>query len=181
MAAMAILPNWLYSINQIGECQTLTLTKMKRLRHFISALLVSVLFTSCSTKGSESNASVDSTMQSSKEPLHCDFLKADIKMYRVGTDEILGENEVMGCFTITEGEMGLIEISSEQSNLKIIYYEETDPKALRFLDIIVGDNASRWRANKGHDLFIMDTSEALNLIFGDREESIKGTVKLIKS
>ena len=97
---------------------------------------------------------------------------------------MINQKLLEGCFEkeIVDKSLGLVEIKNSSGTVKVSYYIEKDPKILRFLDIKIGEGeASKWRANQGHDLFIIEKGETLNFIFGDRKKSkIKGTIKFMK-
>lgn len=114
----------------------------------------------------------------------CSFRLVEIKAFKVGTDELLEERTLDGCFKkkVVDQSLGLVEVSNSDGNIKVSYYIEDDPKVLRFLDVKLGEGeSSHWRANKGHDLFIIEKDGNLNFIFGDRKRSkIKGTIRFLK-
>ncbi|WP_420581959.1 hypothetical protein [Reichenbachiella sp.] len=113
-------------------------------------------------------------------PTECVYNAAIVKAYRVGTDELLDEKTIPGCFVVKTDEMGFVEISSDV--IKVSYYKETTPNVIKFLDVKFGESeAVRWRANQGHDLFVNETSEELNFVFGDRiKTKIKGSIQFIR-
>jgi hypothetical protein len=80
--------------------------------------------------------------------------------------------------------LGLVEINDPENRLKVSYYVESDPTLIKFLNVKFGqENPTEWRANKGHDLFIVDKTESLGLIFGDRNSvagKVKGTILFTK-
>jgi len=119
-----------------------------------------------------------------EEKKNCTFKKVEIKAYQVGTDKLLNDKTINDCFNskIVDKTLGLVEITNESKTLKVSYYIEKNPKTLRILDVKIGNDVpSRWRANKGHDLFIMEKEDFLSFIFGDRNNSkIKGSIKFIK-
>jgi len=127
---------------------------------------------------------VNSSNSTVEQEKNCSYSKVEIKAFRVGTDELLDEKLINGCFEkkIVDESLGLVEITNESKTIKVSYYIESDPKVLRFLDVKIGESEpSRWRANQGHDLFIVEKDGDLNFIFGDRKKSkIKGTIKFMK-
>ncbi len=114
----------------------------------------------------------------------CDYSSVEINAYEVGTDKLISEKTVNGCFSsdIVDSTLNLVEITNKENSIKISYYIENDPNILRFLNIKIGDDpSSEWRANKGHDLFINKKGDDLYFIFGDRKVSkIKGTITFRK-
>lgn len=125
-------------------------------------------------KQNESTLSKSTTTTSNS----CDFRKVDISMYEVGTDKLIENKTVNGCFTkkIIDKALGLVEITD--GVIKVTYYIEKTPNNLRFLNLYVaGGEPSRWRANEGHDIFMNDNNGNLHFIFGDRKVSkTKGTI-----
>lgn len=141
-------------------------------------VIVFFLFLACGSSNDKK------TITTTKSEVSCDYNGVDIKAYQVGTDVLLDEKFISGCFVrkVVDESLGLVEISNEIKSITVSYYIESDPKVLRFLDIKTETGEpSRWRANQGHDLFISETDEELNFIFGDRKESkIKGTIRFTK-
>ncbi len=127
---------------------------------------------------SSSNNSI-STDNSKEE--NCNYSKLEIKAFQVGTDKLLSEKLLSGCFTkkVVDKSLGLVEVTDNSGTIKISYYIESDPNILRFLDIKLSNaKPSKWRVNKGHDLFMSENESGLNFVFGDRKETkIKGTIR----
>lgn len=97
-------------------------------------------------------------------------------------DEEMNKQVLEGCFTKQKvDDLGLIEITDADNRVKISYYEETP---LKFLNIKLGTGKPiEWRKNKGHDLFLIEQTDTLGFIFGDRNSTagkVKGSIKLIK-
>lgn len=138
--------------------------------------------------GGDDKATENKQQEKSDQPTieieNCDYNKVEIKAFEVGTDKLINQKLLEGCFEkeIVDKSLGLVEIKNSSGTVKVSYYIEKDPKILRFLDIKIGEGeASKWRANQGHDLFIIEKGETLNFIFGDRKKSkIKGTIKFMK-
>ena len=133
---------------------------MKKLLFMLPAIL---LFVSCSKSSDFKNVKI--TMQVNDEPI---------------VDKVFEGN-----FTKSKpDELGLVEITDSESRLKVSYYIESDPAILKFLNVKFGqENPTEWRANKGHDLFIVDKPESLGIIFGDRNSvagKVKGTILFSK-
>jgi hypothetical protein len=150
-------------------------------KYFISVFFLNVLtllFNSC---GNSNNQSLKDSDTSTKQNINCDFNSVQFEAYEVGTDKLLDKKIVSGCFVkkIIDEQLGLVEVKDTEGKIKVTYYIESDPNLLKFLDVKIGDaEPSRWRANKGHDLFILEENNQLNFIFGDRlETKIKGTIK----
>lgn len=110
---------------------------------------------------------------------------ADFKTLKITSqinDEPIVEKVIEGNFTKTKAdEMGLIEITDSEKRVKISYYDETP---LKMLNVKFGDNTpTEWRTNKGHDLFLNQTTDSLGIIFGDRNSvagKVKGSILFIK-
>ncbi len=158
---------------------TNSLTHMKFLQYLMPVICV-LLFLGCSinSESTLTNESPDKevTLQD------CDFIFLEIKAFEVGTDKLLDEKLIEGCFNKKEikDAFGLIEVEDPSRQIKISYFAEEDHNILRHLDIRLGSaEPSRWRRNEGHDIFINEENGELNFIFGDRKKSkIKGTLKL---
>jgi hypothetical protein len=152
---------------------------MKKLISIFGAMfIVSAIMTSCG------GGSIQSDVKKVEQEKNCSYSKVEIKAFRVGTDELLDEKFIDGCFEkkIVDESLGLVEITNESKTIKVSYYIESNPNVLRFLNVKLGESEpSRWRANEGHDLFIEEKNGDLNFIFGDRKKSkIKGTIKFMK-
>lgn len=111
----------------------------------------------------------------------CNFNNVQIEMFNIGSNTPIKTVNIEACFEkkMVDKTLQLIEITSKESKFKVSYYKESNPKLLRFLDFDFGTGEpSRWRANKGHDLFILRDNGELNFIFGDKKNSkLKGTIR----
>jgi hypothetical protein len=96
----------------------------------------------------------------------------------------LDTKNLTGCFTLTKGDMGLIEINDADGRIKVSFYEEAEPLQLKFLNIKFGTNKPvEFRANKGHNLYISNQKDTLGIIFGDRTSEagrVSGSIILTK-
>lgn len=113
----------------------------------------------------------------------CDYNSVTIKAFEMETDKLLDEKYISNCFNIekVKGAGGLIEVKDDSSKIKISYYNEKDPNVIKFLNVRFGESDPiEWRANKGHDLFIIKKSNSLGFIFGDKKSKIKGTIDFKK-
>ncbi|WP_338764101.1 DUF1406 domain-containing protein [Bernardetia sp. ABR2-2B] len=151
---------------------------MLKLFSFISILLFLFAFSSCSSNSQKQSAEEET------EYADCDYNKLEITLYEFGTDKIINSKTTDACLFIQEfqKEMGGVEIKDPDGIMKISYYNESDPKILKFLDVsIKGKDTWRLRANKGHDLFKNEEEGKLTLVFGDRDGlGFKGTIVLTK-
>lgn len=112
----------------------------------------------------------------------CRFYQAEVSLWKMSTNELIDSKTFNGCFekNLIDASLSQFEISSSISPFKVIFYEESDPNILKFLDIHSGDNEpSRWRANEGHELFMLTKNDTLNFIFGDKKSGVKGSIKFI--
>jgi hypothetical protein len=112
----------------------------------------------------------------------CNFNNVQIEMFNIGSNTPIKTVNIEACFEekMVDKTLQLIEITSKESEFKVSYYKESNPKLLRFLDFDFGTGEpSKWRANKGHDLFIFrKNKDELNFIFGDKKNSkLKGTIR----
>lgn len=128
----------------------------------ITILLIMTLATSCNSK------------------TDCTFSKLEISS-QVNDGE-MNKQVLEGCFTKQKvDDLGLIEITDADNRVKISYYEETP---LKFLNIKLGTGTPiEWRKNKGHDLFLVQQTDSLGIIFGDRNSAagkVKGSILFIK-
>jgi len=117
----------------------------------------------------------------------CTYNKMEIKSFEVGTDRLLEEKTINDCFTVYEvpNSMGLTEVTNSNNTIKISYFKsEASAKMLRTLDVRIGKKGTepiRWRAVEKHEIFMNDTGNELNFVFGDRHKTkIKGTIKFTK-
>lgn len=125
-------------------------------------LLIMALATSCNSKSD------------------CTFSRLEITS-QVNDGE-MNKQILEGCFSKSKvDDLGLIEITDTEKRVKISYYDESP---LKFLNIKFGENnPTEWRKNKGHDLFLVQKTDSLGIIFGDRNSAagkVKGSILLIK-
>lgn len=97
-------------------------------------------------------------------------------------DGEMNKQVLEGTFTKKKvDELGLVEITDADNRVKISYYEETP---LKFFNLKIGTAAPiEWRKSKGHDLFLIQQTDSLGIIFGDRNSAagkVKGSILFIK-
>lgn len=147
---------------------------MESIKTTFIAFLLLILY-ACNSSPENTSQEVSTTVKS------CDYKFLEIKAFEVGTDKLLNEVNIEGCYNReeVEGAFGLIEIQDEEKGIKISYFPEEEKNMLRILDIKLGSSdATKWRRNQGHDIFINEKNGSLHLIFGDRIKSkIKGNIK----
>lgn len=119
-------------------------------------------------KSEEQPSSADATSNDKT----CIYSVAEVKAMEVGTDKVIDEKSIKGCYTVSRMEMGLVEISSD-NGIKVVYYDENP---LQSLDIFIsGKEPVRWRSKQGHDIFKVMKDGKTTFIFSDRKR-IKGTI-----
>jgi hypothetical protein len=117
-----------------------------------------------------------------KNQNECSYNKLVMNAYQVGNDSLIDSKTIEACWIKHEpDDLGLIKIDSKESDFRVFYYKENDPGVIKMLDFQEGDSEpSRWRANEGHDLFIVNKLDTLGFVFGDRKKSfVKGTIVFI--
>lgn len=123
------------------------------------------------------------TKEKSSSTVNADF--KTVKITSQVNDEPVVERILEGNFIKSKpDELGLVEITDSENRLKVSYFIESDPKILRFLNVKFDkNNPVEWRTNKKHDLFIIEKTESLGFIFGDRHSvagKVKGTIVFTK-
>jgi hypothetical protein len=115
----------------------------------------------------------------------CQYSKAIVSAYEVGTNKLIDKKEIEDCFTANEVDpgIGLIEVKGSQNpeRFKVSYYKENDPSLINMMNIKIGGKVSEWRRKKKHDLFLVNKPDTLAFIFGDRVDlKVKGTILFIR-
>lgn len=92
---------------------------------------------------------------------NCDFKFLDVQAFEVGTDKLLEDHTIQGCFTRKKAKnsFGLVEISDPNKKIKVSYFDEGDPNILKFLDIKIGEReTSKWRDNLSGNIVLLPDS-----------------------
>lgn len=112
----------------------------------------------------------------------CSYSKIEIKTYRIGNDELLGEKTFDNCFTVTDDNSNLVEIKNEEAGIALSYYKESNPNELKYLNAKFGDvKTTEFRQKKGHKIELIETENATTIIYHDPTElNLKGTITLYK-
>jgi len=172
-----------------------TTEKLKNNWHlFVIGLVVIILVVIFSNNGNKQPSHEESIEKIKNEQSNstnttaasCTYNKMEIKSFEVGTDRLLEEKTINDCFThITlPNSGGMTEVTNSNNTIRVTYFNN-EGSVLRFLNIRFGEQGkvepARWRTNEGHDIFMNDTGNELNFIFGDRHKTkIKGTIKFTK-
>ena len=114
-------------------------------------------------------------------PTSCMYSSAKLVFQEVGTDKVINEGTINGCYTkkLVDQQLKMYEVANETGTFRLTYYEESTPNVLRFLDMHIAGRSTSWRANKGHDIFMIEENGKIGFVFGDRKKDmVKGTIQL---
>lgn len=147
--------------------------KFLKVLFYVFLAIVALVVIGNLSKDEKESSKIEVQTGTENQNLNCDYSKVTIKVFALGTDKVINEKTLNACFNVKKMEFGMIEISSKETPVKVIYYNEIP---MKFLNVkLTNDDPVQWRKNKGHDIFKIEKNGKLTFIFSDKT-TMKGTI-----